>query len=300
MILKLRSAVSIITCSCLFGTASAIPSNIGIVMTPGEIVVDGSSVRGNCVLFAGTVVNSGDTASDLKFTDGAHALLQPDSTIKVYREHAILESGAVVQHESGRHALIADGLSVSSSMKDAIALVRVKDGSHFEVSAQAGEIEIRTASGNLVARVENGTSRSFTLGAAGQDISAVKLEGILRQDPAGRFLLTDTQTNVTYQLRGTGLQQLVGSSVTISGRVTAGSPTEDTPQIVQVTDISALGRSGGTSAAATGAAPAGSGSILTVTSVVLAVAVAAGGTLVGLAATGALGGGSTPATPVTP
>ena len=301
MILKFRSVVSLVTCSFLFSSASTVPS-VGIILTPGEIVVDGSSVRGNSMLFEGAVISSGDTTSNLKFVDGANLLLRPGSTMKVYREHGVLVSGIAVQHEANKHAVIADGLRVSSPTKNGVVAISVKDKSHFEVSAETGEAEIRTAAGNLVARVESGSARSFAVGGEGQDANAVQLQGILRQDSAGKYLLTDPQTNVTYSLSGgTGMQQLVGSSVMVKGTVVAGGLDAGGLQLVQVGEISQLGASAAVAGAALGgAAPAGIGALLTTGTIIFAVVVAAVGVLIGFAAGGGFSGGSSPASPVTP
>jgi len=50
------------------------------------------------------------------------------------------------------------------------------------------------------------------------------IHGILRKDHAGRyghFLLTDLATNMTYELQGSGLDDLVGGSVEATGSVLA-------------------------------------------------------------------------------
>ncbi len=269
-------------------------------MSPGEIVVDGSSIRGNSALFDGTTVNSGDTNSNLKFTDGTNAFLRPGSTIKVYRNHAVLESGVAILHGVGRHELIADGLRVSSPMQDAVVLVGVNDGQHFEVMAKVGEIEIHTPSGNLVARIAVGNTRNFAIGAPDQNPSVVKLQGILRQNQAGNYLLSDPQAGVTYELRGSGLQDLVGSSVAVTGTVQAGSAAPGTFQVVQITEIHPLGVVRSTNPTPTAGAPAMSGPILGANTIILGVAVGAGGALIGLAAAGTFTADPTPASPVTP
>jgi hypothetical protein len=298
MIRNLKSAVAIITCSCFFNASAAVPSNIGVVMKPGDMVVDGASVRGNSMLFDGTVVSSGDATSNLKFSDGSSTLLRPGSTIKVFREHAVLSSGIAVEQGPGKRTLVADGLTVSSPNQQAVVLVNVIDGTHFAVSAQSGEAEVRTSSGNLVARVKSGSTGHFMLGASGVDNSAVKLQGTLRQDQSGNYLMTDSQTNVTYQLRGNGLHAMVGSPTAITGAFVGGTPAPSASGVVQVSAVTEAedGQGGG------GASPSasGPGSGFSHATLIFGIFVAIDTLLVILEALGDLGGSSHPVSPVTP
>jgi hypothetical protein len=301
MLFKFQSAVSLFTCSCLLTAAAPISPSIGFVMTAGDIQVDGSSIHGNSILFPGSVVKSFDASSSLQYTDGTIATLRPSSTIKVYSEHAILERGIAVQRGGEKHAVIADGLKISGTTQNAVVLVGIKDSLHLEVSAQTGMAEVRTAGGDLVARVESGKTLSFALGAAGQDASMAQLEGILRQDQSGHYLLTDSRTNVTYELKGPGLEQLIGSSVSLTGTVTNETAFAGASRVIQVSQIhpaNATTGVGGTSAGQ-GATPAAN-RLWTGGSIIFAIIVAAGGVLLGLAAAGELSSGPSPATPTAP
>ena len=72
-------------------------------VTSGQVQVDGAAVRGNSTLFQGSVVQAGDATSDLMFPGGSNLLLQPGSTVTVFREYGVLEHGAAVQR--GHQAL---------------------------------------------------------------------------------------------------------------------------------------------------------------------------------------------------
>lgn len=296
MLRRLQSAVSLITCSCLISMASAAPSNIGIVMTTGEVQVDGSSVRGNSALFSGSLVQSQDAISNLQFSDGTNAVMRPGASMTVYRERSVLQMGVATQHGVDKHPVFADGLRIAGVTPNADALVGVKDSSHIEVAAQQGETDVWTSSGNLVARVEPGKPLSFTMNAMGGPANGVKLQGILRP----HYLLTDEQTNVTYQLQGSGLDKLVGTSVEATGAVLGGNPAAGTPPVVAISNVVKMnnydaamgeGQQGG-------AAPAASGPIWTTGSIIFLIAVAAAGTIIGLAAAGVFSSSQPP--PVTP
>jgi hypothetical protein len=298
MFLKLQSAVSLFTCSCLICVASATPSNIGLVMTTGEVQVDGSSVRGNSAIFSGSLVSSGDANSNLQFSDGTNAVMNPGATMLVYREHSVLQKGVALQRGLDKHVVVANGLRISGVTPDATAFIGVKDASHVEVAAQTGETEVRTAAGNLVARVEPGKTLSFALNAAaGAPANGVRLSGILRP----HYLLTDEQTNITYQLQGSDLDALVGASIQVTGTVLGTN--SSAPAVVAVSNVTKLGAEPMMAMAQNGpgAAPAAHAPIWTGASLIFLILVAVGGTLLGLGAAGVFSGSSpTPVTPATP
>ena len=295
MVVRLRALISLITCGSLVSTALAAPSNIGIVMTAGSVQVDGTSVRGTSVLFGGSVLTSENAGTRLEFADGTHATLQQGAKMQVYREHSVLEHGVAMQQGIDKHAVLADGLRVSGVVKNASALVRVIDAAHVEVAAQSGESDVSTSDGRLVARVEAGKVLSFALDQAqGMAATHVKLRGKLRP----HYLLTDDQTQVTYQLQGAGLDPLVGSSVEVTGDVTAtnaaGVSIIVVSHVVAVSAAEAVGAASGIAAAVTGPSWAAS-------SLIFLVAAVAGGSVVGLAAAGVLSPPSTNAvTPTQP
>jgi hypothetical protein len=265
MLVKVQSAVSLFTCSCLVSLAAS-PSSIGFVVTSGQAQVDGAVVHGNSTLFQGSEVQTGELASDLMFPGGSNLLLQPGSAVKVYREHAVLERGAVIRHGNQGYALVADGLKVSSLSQQGTIVVGLKDSSHLQVTAQDGVAEVRTPTGMLVARLEPGKALSFAIQvapqvapqnssptplpqnppspASGQALppvgAQVTLHGILRKDHPGRYghyLLTDLATNVTYELQGSGLDDLVGASVEATGSIFDATPAETASKVVSVSDI---------------------------------------------------------------
>src|SRR5882757_8950511 len=160
MLVKLQSAISLLTCGCLVCVAAS-PSNIGFVVTSGQALIDGAVVRGNSTLFPGNEVRAGNATSDLMFPGGSNLLLQPGATVKVFRYYGVLEHGAAIQR--GPHALVADGLKVSSLSPLGAVFVEVQDGSHLRVVAQGGPAEVRNPAGLLVARLEPGKALDFSV-----------------------------------------------------------------------------------------------------------------------------------------
>ncbi len=260
MLVKLQSAIALFTSSCLVSVAAS-PSSVGFVVTNGQAQVDGAIVRGNSTLFQGNVVQAGNVASDLMFPGGSNLLLRPDSAVKVYREYAVLQRGGAIQR--GAHTLVADGLKVSSLSPQGAVLVDVQDRSHLKVAAQGGAAEVRNSAGRLVARLEPGKALSFVVQVSPQDSTAtppqqnstpttagqttppssgaqLTLHGVLRKDHPGRyghFLLTDVATNVTYELQGTDLDDLVGASVEVTGSIFDTAAAAGASKVMSVSDI---------------------------------------------------------------
>ncbi len=259
MLVKLQSAISLVTCGCLVSMAAS-PSSIGFVVTSGTVQVDGAAVRGNSTLFQGNVVRAGDATSDLMFRGGSNLLLQPGSTATVFRDYGVLEHGAAVQR--GHHPLVADGLQISSSSPEGAVFVDVQDKSHLKVAAQGGAAEVRNPAGILVARLEPGKALSFAVQVSQQNSTPtppqqnstppageqapppagvqLTLHGILRKDHPGRyghFLLTDMATNVTYELQGSGLDDLVGASVEVTGSTYDTAAAPGASKVMSVSDI---------------------------------------------------------------
>ena len=145
MLVKLQSAIALFTSSCLVSVAAS-PSSVGFVVTNGQAQVDGVLVQGNSTLFQGSVVQAGSVTSDLMFPGGSNLLLQPDSAVKVYREYAVLQRGGAIQR--GAHALVADGLKVSSLSPQGAVFVDLQDRSHLKVAAQGGSAEVRNPAGD--------------------------------------------------------------------------------------------------------------------------------------------------------
>jgi hypothetical protein len=245
------------TCGCLVSVAAS-PSSIGFVVTSGQVQVDGAAVRGNSTLFQGNVVRAGDTASDLMFPGGSNLLLQPGSTVTVFRDYGVLEHGAVVQR--GHQALRADGLRITSLSPQGAVLVDVQDKSHLKVTAQGGPAEVRNPAGLLLARLDPGKALDFSVQqqnstptppqqsqtpTAGEQAPApagvqLTLHGVLRKDHPGRyghFLLTDLATNVTYELQGPDLDDLVGASVEVTGSTYDRAAASGASKVMSVTDI---------------------------------------------------------------
>ena len=71
--------------------------------------------------------------------------------------------------QRGHHALVADGLKISSLSPQGAVFVDVQDKSHLKVTAQGGAAEVRNPAGVLVARLEPGKALSFAIQVSQQN-----------------------------------------------------------------------------------------------------------------------------------
>lgn len=199
--------------------------SIGTATTSGEMQIDGSTIRSNSTLFDGSVVQTSTSRSDLRFADGSRVVLNPASRMTLHRDYVVLDQGETMQRNAGKHALIANGLKVSSETPNGVVLVGIQNATHMEVSARNGAADVRTSKGELVARIEPGRTLSFdTTPQEDASRSSVKLAGVLR--PVGnRFVLTDAQSGLTFQLQGANLAAYKGTPVQVIGMLASAEPT---------------------------------------------------------------------------
>lgn len=235
MLRNLQSAIALLTCGCMFAYA-AVPASIGIVVSQNPAVIDGIPVRGNSTLFSGNVVKADSAASSLWFTDGSSLVLQPGAQVRVFRDHSVLEQGMATQSGNNRRDLIVDGLTIASLSERGTVAAAWRDRSHVEAVAENGPAEVRTPTGQLVARLNAGERLSFTISvaSAGQQDQQqapprptgppITVNGILRQEPEGEYKITDDTDGVEYIVEGNVPGNALGASVQIRGIATGISP----------------------------------------------------------------------------
>jgi len=289
IVLQFRSAIALFTCNCLVSVALASSSSIGLVMATGDVAVDGRRVPGNSAIFSGSRIFSGDKTSNLQFSDGTSAVMNPGTTMTVYRERTVLQQGVTTQHGIDKHFVLANGLRISSTTSNVTAMVGVRNDSYMEVSARDGEADVWSASGKLVAKVEPGQPRSFTYqqAAAGGSVGSIDLCGRLRPG----YLLSDKSTRVTYKLKGSDLDSFMNKRVRVAGTMdfAGGTPSTTAPSVVTVDGIQRL--QGSCDAAGEDGKREG---------LILIGALAAAGTLIGVTAGGSSAPSSPPVTPSIP
>jgi len=95
------------------------------------------------------------------------------------------------------------------------ALVTLGGDERVRVEATSGAVRVTSSEGVLLANLASGAALDFQPQAAGA-AAPVTVTGCLVQKN-GHFFLTDSTANVTFEVRGTGLQEAAGHSVEITG-----------------------------------------------------------------------------------
>src|SRR5271165_7104286 len=95
-------------------TLTAAGPAIGFVQASGEFRLNQAATRGNGTLFDGSLIETSVVRSDVSLNSGGHLVLAPNSKTRIYKDRAILESGAAEFTASG-YTLVAAKLTVSGS-----------------------------------------------------------------------------------------------------------------------------------------------------------------------------------------
>jgi hypothetical protein len=259
---------------------AAAPASIGIVKSTGQFRVNGSAIPGNGNLFEGDVVETAGARSIVQVGDSRFTLL-PESRAHIFRDRTVLEKGSGLLVGALGRTVEAATLRITPAAKTSVIQVEISAPNRISVAARDGGAEVRNSSGVLVASLRSGMALAFEpqVGAA---TSALKLTGTIEAHD-GTFFLTDTTTNVSYQLQGADLAKYVGKSVQITGSSVPGATAAaGASQVAEVATVQL----------STAAAAAGGGAVAAVAVSHVAVVAIVGGVVVGGAAVGLAAAGT--------
>jgi hypothetical protein len=199
--------------------AGAVPAAIGIAVKNGNFRVDSARVQGNTTLFDGNVVESEQSLARLYLASGARVRLAAQSRARVHAGRLVLETGAA-GFTGSPYQIEALALRVETEGPEAAARVRLAGPGKVQVAAEKGRVQVRNQHGVLLARVAEGVALEFTAAAA--EPTALRVSGVLRK-VQGRYLVEDSLTGVTFELRGKGLEAAVGRKVAATGASVTGT-----------------------------------------------------------------------------
>lgn len=285
----IKFALSLLTIGCLLALTAA-PASIGIVKSTGQFRVNGSAIPGNSNLFEGDVVETAGGRSIVQIGATQFTLL-PQSRAHIFRDRTVLEKGSGLLAGTQSHTVEAATLRIAPAAKNSVIQVEISAPNRISVATRQGGAEVRNSSGVLVASMRSGTALSFDPQAAGAS-TALKIKGTVESGD-GRFFLTDTTTNVKFELQGTDLAKYDRKCVEITGSsipgVTAAAGASQVCQVVTIQQVGckkvAAAGAAGAGAAGAGAAGAGAGISAGATAVIVG-GVAVAGVVGGLAAAG--------------
>jgi hypothetical protein len=285
--------VLIIAFSAAAPFLSAATPAIGIAMSSGSIMVNSGWTAGNATIFDGSTVQTRESASQVRLTDGAQVLFATESRGKLFTDHVDLEKGSA--RISG-FAANAAGLNVRTEGNGSANISM--QGKEVQIAALTGNVQVFNAKGMNVANLLPGRALSLRPDDAGASAPS-SITGCAVKSK-NNILLTDETSNVTLQLRGGAIK--TGRRIQITGSmIPNATPATGATQVIDVTNVKDIGgvcgaagklasgsAAGGAAAGGAAAGAAGAaGGISTTTAVVAGVAAAAAvGTGVGFAAKG--------------
>lgn len=220
-------------------TIGSAASAIGIATARGSFHVDNATVSGNATLFDGALVETAAVGTVLELDRGVRMYLGSASRAKVYQDRFILERGEGQIQSTGRYEFEAGDLRILPASPEATARVALRGDNRVRVSALAGDLQVTTGSGTLVASLNPGKSLEFEPQAAGA-AAPFRVSGCLQKQD-GRFLLQDDTAAVTFELQGSGLGGVVGQRVEILGtNVTGAKPGPGASDVIRVVRVKRL------------------------------------------------------------
>ena len=277
---------------CVISTLG-VAASVGVISSTGVFLVDGSQIQGNATVFEGSVIETASSRSTVQLGDLQVTLL-PDSRLKAYKDRAILEKGWGIVNQG---TMEAASFQIAPS-KGSSAIVQMTAPKSVNVVAQAGDAQVRTAQGVLVASVRAGMGMAFTAqanAAAGQVVLAGQV-GFA----GNKCTITEASTPpVTYEVQNwPACQANAKKYVKIKGSLKSSQPPvlqadPSTASVIKSADAVKI------AAAGTGAAAAGIAAGVTGTAVAVAGAAAGAAVATGLstaAVVGIVGGAATAAT----
>jgi hypothetical protein len=242
-----RLAVAL--CALLFVLAGpSLAAAIGVAMADGSFRIDSRPVVGNATLFEGNQLETDAATPELRLYGGARMRLAANSRGALFQDRLVLEKGMSEVEGGNAYRIEARGLRLWPEGKDAAARVVVIGERRVQAAALSGALRVTTADGTLVALMRSGTALEFAPQEVTGAQASFEMSGCLerRQD---RFVLRDTVSAVTEELRGSRLELEVGNMVQVTASVVPGArPIEGAQEVIEITRIRRI--SGGCATAA--------------------------------------------------
>ena len=205
-------------------------------------------VSGNSTVFDGASVETSEATSRVRLNGGAWIELAPESKATIFAHRAKLEEGFGEWQAGSDFQVEARGLLVSTGDPKAMARMRIDGTNTVLVAAVNGSVRVYNHAGMLVANVHPGAALSFQPQAG--DANAFQMAGcLLFKDK--HYILVDTTTNQTVEVRGESLAGEVGNRIQITGKaVPSVKPITGASQMIEVAKFEQIGRGGCVAAAA--------------------------------------------------
>jgi hypothetical protein len=218
--IMVNSLLFLITSVHLVTGAPASTPTIGAGRSPGSFNLDGSAIRGNSTIFEGSTIESAASRVVIQL-HSTEVTLSPQSRVTVFRDHSVLQSGALLLKDSGAYLVDAAGLRINSRGNSYVQ-VQINGPSQVLVGARRGMAEVHSAAGVQVATLHAGMALNLTPQAAETE-SNMSVTGCVERQ-GERYLVTDETSQVTVELQGPDVASYAGRRVAITGSRLTGTP----------------------------------------------------------------------------
>jgi hypothetical protein len=224
---------------CAVAGASAATPSLGFLTTEGSFQLDQSKLWGTATIFEGSVVETKVASCRIHLSSGAEINLAPESRARFFAGRAVIEKGALRLESPAGYRVEARSFRLSSDAAHTVAAVKLQSGAGVAASASSGRLLVANASGMVVADVAPGKAVTVTPETDGVT-GLTKLSGCV-QSVKQSIVLVDQASNISFGLRGGGIESSLGSRVEVTGKT---QPPSVTPpgslMMVDVTQVKVL------------------------------------------------------------
>jgi hypothetical protein len=162
----------------------------------------------------GSLIETGVAPSEILLARGGRISLTAGTRGRVFASRLVLDQGLAQLRSTTNYVLEAGPLRVTATAASARVEVALNSSNKIRVATDGGDARVQTRTGVLVARVLPGTAIEFR--PAGDASAAFQGVGVV-ESRSGKYFLVDQTTHVRVELRGEGLNKLVGTRVQVNG-----------------------------------------------------------------------------------
>jgi hypothetical protein len=224
---------------CAAAGASAATASLGFLTTEGSFQLDQSKLWGTATIFEGSVVETKVASCRIHLGSGAEIDLAPESRARFFAGRAVIEKGALRLEAAAGYRVEARSFRISSDAAHTVAAVKLQSGAGVAASASSGRLLVANAAGMVVADLPPG--KEVTVTPENDAVTGLtKLSGCV-QAVKQSIILLDQASNLSFVLRGGGIEASLGSRVEITGKAQPSpAASHGSPTVVDVTQVKVL------------------------------------------------------------
>jgi hypothetical protein len=203
-------------------------SAVGHLSAKGSVQIDSALVSNGGTVFDGSQIRTLSAASEIRLNSGGVYQIAPQSKARLENGSLLLESG-MGEVRGAELRIQGSGVAVRPDTKQDAARVH-GNGSQTRVEGLVGNVAVWRG-GILLARVVAGSTLEITEETSTPSSSA-QISGIL-EARNGKLFLRDEATQTVFEVRGQGLESMVGKKVKLVGEIDA-APAQGATHAIKV------------------------------------------------------------------